>query len=92
VLIFSISVVAPALTSDPAADEQVASDGSPPQLRLTALASPNPPVTFTGTTAISPAATVILSTLIVNVFEAAASSTTSFNIGDTLAAVSPSPE
>lgn len=37
-----------------------ASSGNPLQLRLTALAIPEPPLTTTGTLTVSPAATVIV--------------------------------
>src|SRR6516165_2454253 len=77
VLIFRVREEVAALAAVAVAEEQEASSGRPLQLRAMALAKPEPAWTFTGTTAVSPATTVIWSTLRVKAPEGVGSLTSS---------------
>jgi hypothetical protein len=76
VLILRVRVEDSAVAAVPLAEEHDASSGSPLQLKVMALAKPEPAAIFTGTSAVSPATTVIWSTPIMKMFGGVESLTT----------------
>jgi hypothetical protein len=91
VAILSVAVPAPLAAAELGTYEQLASSGSPLQLRLTAFAVAEPVFIITGTLTVSPAATVIVVEPSVSPSCDPCAFTTTFTGADTLPAVIASP-